>query len=85
MYLHLGRDVMVPFRDIVAIFDLDNTTASYRTRRFLELAQARGQVVDVWEDLPKSLVLCARNGEQTVYISQLAAATLLGRAESSLF
>ena len=31
MYLHLGQSVVVPHRDVVGIFDLDNTTWSRRT------------------------------------------------------
>ena len=38
MYLHLGQGVMVRDRDMIGIFDLDNTTWSFRTRRFLELS-----------------------------------------------
>ena len=52
MYLHLGQSVVVPFRDVVGIFDLDNTTASHRTRSFLTRAEKEGRVVNVSEDLP---------------------------------
>ena len=33
MYLHLGQGVVVPYRDVLALFDLDNTSASHLTRR----------------------------------------------------
>ena len=46
MYLHLGQSVVVPFRDVVGIFDLDNTTSSIHTRKFLERAEKEGRVVD---------------------------------------
>ena len=36
MYLHLGQNVMVRDGDILGIFDLDNTSWSFRTRRFLD-------------------------------------------------
>ena len=29
MYLHLGQGVVVPYRDVLALFDLDNTSASH--------------------------------------------------------
>ena len=67
MYLHLGQGVVVPYRDVLALFDLDNTSASHLTRRFLERAEQAGQVVNVAEDLPKSFVLCRpAGGEATV-------------------
>ena len=84
MYLHLGQGVVVPYRDVLALFDLDNTSASHLTRRFLERAEQAGQVVNVAEDLPKSFVLCRpAGGEATVYLSQLSTATLLRRAENN--
>ncbi|MPM70901.1 hypothetical protein SDC9_117862 [bioreactor metagenome] len=86
MYLHLGQSVVVPYRDVVGIFDLDNTSASHLTRKFLELAQRENRVVSVSDELPKSFVLCAeKDGPPTVYISQLSSATLLRRAESNSF
>ena len=86
MYLHLGQSVVVPYRDVVGIFDLDNTSSSHLTRAFLERAEKEGRVVNVSDDLPRSFVLCTRaRGNSTVYLSQLSAATLLRRAESNSF
>ena len=86
MYLHLGQSVVVRQTDIIGIFDLDNTTSSFRTRKFLERAEREGRTVAVSEDLPKSFVLC-QNGEEhsVIYLSQLSAATLRGRAEDNSF
>ena len=82
MYLHLGQAVVVPERDIIGIFDLDNASWSPRTRRFLERAEKEGRVVNAASDLPRSFVVCRKGkGEQVVYLSQLSSATLKGRAE----
>ena len=86
MYLHLGQGVVVPHRDVLGVFDLDNTSSSRLTRAFLERAEREGRVVDVSGDLPKSFALCrAREGPAVVYLSQLSAATLRGRVESGTF
>ena len=86
MYLNIGGDFSVRSESVVGIFDLDNTSASHLTRRFLERAEQAGQVVNVAEDLPKSFVLCRpAGGEATVYLSQLSTATLLRRAENNSF
>ena len=80
MYLHLGSSVVIRQRDVVGIFDLDNTTSSRITRDFLTQAQRAGRVV------PKSFLLCRDGaGETTVYLSQLSSATLLKRMESGGF
>ncbi|MCI8477637.1 MAG: DUF370 domain-containing protein [Oscillospiraceae bacterium] len=87
MYLHLGQSIVVPYRDIIGIFDLDNTSSSHLTRAFLEQAERQKEVINVSEELPKSFVLCCPKlrEKQAVYLSQLAPATLLRRAESNSF
>jgi len=84
MFLHLGMDTVVRMRDIVGIFDLENTTVSKLTRQFLADAEKGGRVVNVTPELPKSFVVCEHEGEETVYISQISAATLRGRATKNL-
>lgn len=83
MYLHLGQNVMVPEAAIIGIFDLDNTTWSFRTRRFLERAEREGRVAAVGDDLPRSFVLVQEeDGPPTVYITALSPAALSARAEA---
>lgn len=86
MYLHLGQSVVVRQKDIIGIFDLDNTTSSFRTRMFLERAEREGRAVTVTDDLPKSFVLCqGKDGNPLIYLSQLSSVTLRGRAENNSF
>ena len=86
MYLHLGKNVVVAYSEIVAICDLDNSSHSHITRAYLSAAEKSGQDVNVCDDLPKSFVLCQKpNGDQTLYLSQLASATLLKRANTLSF
>lgn len=84
MYLHLGQNVVVPETDVIGIFDLDNTTGSHTTRRFLNEAEKTRRVTTVSEELPKSFILCGKNGDFVVYLSQLSSQTLLKRSESFL-
>ena len=58
MYLHLGQNVVVPTKDVIGIFDLDNTTGSHITRAFLKNAEKAGQIVNISDDLPKSFIVC---------------------------
>lgn len=84
MYLHLGNNRVVRKADIVAVCDLDNTTGSRITRDYLARAEKNGDVVNLAEDLPKTFIVCEANGITTVYLSQLAAATLLRRSGTDL-
>lgn len=86
MYLHLGQEVVVRRRDIIGVFDMDNTTVSPHTRGFLKQAEKKKQVTYVSMDLPKSFVVCAprqRRRTQQVYIAQVAPATLKKRARGA--
>ena len=86
MYLYLGHSVAVPYREILGIFDLDNTSWAYKTREFLARCEQEGRVVPIGDDLPRSFVLVGDgNGPPTVYISPLSPVALLRRAESNSF
>ena len=85
MYLHIGQNVVVPTSSIIGIFDMDNSTSSHLTRAFLNRAEKEGRLINVWDDLPKSFVVCRSEGETIVYLSQLGTQTLLRRSESFSF
>ena len=80
MYLSIGHDMAVRESSIIGIFDMDNTSTSKRTRRFLELAQKDGAVVPC-DDLPKSFIVTTEYGMTRVYESTLSAATLEKRTK----
>ena len=80
MYLHLGQDTLVKTKDLIGIFDLDNTTVAGSTRGVLEKAEKTGRVVTVADDLPKTFVLCAKDRrDHRVYLSQISTSTLRKR------
>ncbi len=83
MYLNLGQEVIYK-NEIVGIFDLDTATVAEKTRSFLNRAERENKAVTLsYEDLPRSFIVTQKEAEteQTVYISQLTAATLLKRTE----
>ena len=81
-YLHIGMNVMVDLRRVIGIFDLDNTSTSKHTRRFLDGAEKEGVVQSACEDIPKSFVVCDHPyHRQIIYLSQLNSQTLLKRAQ----
>ena len=82
MYLHLGKGSIVNDREIVGIFDLDITSQSHLTRKYLSAAEKAGQVETACDDLPKSFVVCESGGKRRLILSQMAASPLLKRSES---
>ncbi len=79
MFLHLGGDVVVPLRDVVAIFDQELAAQSPAADEFLQTAKDEGLLVDVSAGHPKSFVLAA----DRVYLSQISSLTLKKRAENT--
>ena len=75
MYLSIGNDMAVRSSSIIGIFDLDNTSTSKRTRKYLDRAEREGEVIPR-DDLPKSFVLTAEYGFNRVHLTALNAATL---------
>ncbi len=86
MYLHLGEEVVVRKRDVIGVFDIENTTVSRQTRDFLNNAEKTGNVTYINYDLPKSFTVCAppKSAHDTaVYISPIAPRTLYKRTTTS--
>ena len=81
MFVHLGVDAVVKEDDIIGIFDLDSTTVSKHTRKFLNEAEKQKQVINVSFELPKSFILCGEKGKTKVFISQLSSSTLYKRSK----
>ncbi len=63
-------------KNIIGIFDIDNTSISKRGRTFLNMAQKSGQIEVLSSDIPKSFVIYKEKNEIKVFISQLTPATL---------
>lgn len=86
MLLNIGQDKMISDREIIGIFDLDNTTVSKATRDYINFSVKKNECVTVsMDDLPKSFIVCEKNGKRTVYISPYNTATVFKRLESKNF
>ena len=79
MYLNIGNEAILK-RQIVGIFDLDSATVKKNTRDTLTKLEKEGKTVTLTDDLPRSFIVTVNDqGEQTVYLSQFSAGTLMGR------
>ncbi|MDF2685171.1 MAG: hypothetical protein K0S55_352 [Clostridia bacterium] len=79
MYLHIGLNYLINTKHIVGIFDIENTSGSLLTRRFLAEAQNRYEIISVTEELPKSFIIYNEKGKTTVYLTQFSTVTLQKR------
>lgn len=80
MYLHLGQDTVINFKNIVGFFDIENTTVTKNTKEFLNKSTKDGKVINVSQEMPRSFIVCLENNREIVYISQISVATLRKRS-----
>jgi len=83
MYLHIGGDNVIDRRDIIGVFDIENSTVSNITREYLRKSEKNGRVITIMNDMPKSFIVINKDKEIYVYLSSLAPATLKKRFDGS--
>jgi len=78
MYLHLGSDVVIRNKDIIGIFDIENTSTGKITKDFLN--ENKNKLISVNFDMPKSFIVCKNgNNKDNIYVSPISVATLKKR------
>ncbi len=81
MYLHVGQNTTLTLDEIIGIFDLDNTTVSKRTKKYLEKADKQKRILNVATDIPKSFIVVSDEEKiDKIYLSQISPTTLEKRA-----
>ena len=81
MYIRIEDDAVVRGRDIVGIFDMDNTTVSRLGRNFLPSAEKNGLIINTTDDLPKSFVVTNARSATEVLISSVSSKILANRSK----
>lgn len=82
MYLHAGNNFVVNEKDIIGIFDMDNTTVSRQGRDFLPDAQRKGKIINASEGLPRSYIVTSTKNETKIYLSSISSKVLAKRSNS---
>lgn len=81
MYLHVGNKKSVRKKDIIGIFDLDTSTVSAITKRFIGKFERDGRVEYTDLDLPRSFLLVDEGDGYGVRLSRISTVGLKARAE----
>ena len=76
MFLHLGADVVVSLKRVIAILDLRSSATADATREFISLAHSEKKITDIAGGDAKSVVLT----DAEVYLSPISSLTLMKRA-----
>ena len=83
MFIHIGQDTVIIDKEIIGIFDMDNTTVMKKTIDYLNNAEKEKSVINVAPfELPKSFIVCQTPKGKRIYISPVSVGTVLRRIES---
>ncbi len=85
MYLHIGNGVSIKKENIIGIFDLDTSTVSKITKKFINKKQKEGKVEYTDQDLPRAFILCEKDNEEKVRLSRISTIGLKQRIENNFY
>ena len=80
MFLHLGRDLAIPVKEVIGIFALDSNKKNKDTSSFLQVTQEEGFVTHWVKGEANSFVLTTKG----VYLSSISSTTLGKRMREKL-
>lgn len=80
MYIHIGQDTVIVDKEIIGIFDMENTTTMKSTLDYLSKAEKNSQINNVAPyELPKSFIVCDTPENRKIHISPISVGTILKR------
>ena len=83
MFLHIGNEISVFYKDVIAVLDLETATTMRESREFLKICEEEGFLITVApNEMPKSVVIAEKDGQSAVYLSPIAASTIRKRYNS---
>ncbi len=81
MFLHVGEGRVLRKKEVVGIFDLENTSVSKKTREFLRKSESDKKIKYLGEEIPRTYIVTNSKKEKSVYMTQISVQTLNKRAE----
>ena len=82
MYLHIGNGKNVRKKDIIGIFDLDTSTISKITKKYISVNEKQKKLEYLDSDLPRSFLLVEEDKEYKIKLSRISSSGLLIRYEN---
>ena len=90
MFIHLGKDLVIPLRDVIAIIDAESALKSDYTKEFFRVAEEEGFIYSIVDKEVKSYIVTERvlktkgkrsaTRQSIIYTSNISSSTLYKRA-----
>lgn len=81
MYVHIGADFVLHKNDVLGIFDLDGIYLSQYMKEHLKSLENDNKLINISDDIPKSVVFAFLGGEEVAYMSSLSSKTIQNRKD----
>lgn len=80
MYVHIGKDVIVNSKNIIAILDIESLEKKKSLKEVLQNLKISDNIIDVSEENKKSLIILQKDSNIVGYISNISSNTIAKRA-----
>lgn len=78
MFLHIGKNSVVPVKDIIAIIDKKTSLDSYETKKLIDRIKKEGNM-DNSDNIDEKKIKTYIITHNTIYTSSISSSTLLKR------
>jgi len=82
MYLHIGNGESIKKENIIGIFDLDTSTVSKTTKKYINKKQKEGLIEYTDSDLPRAFILLVDKDGEKIKLSRISTSGLKQRIEN---
>ncbi len=79
MYVHIGKDTIIPSKEIITIIDLEKMLINKSMEKIEKELNIENKITDISEGNKKTLLLIENNKETKGYISNISSITLAKR------
>ena len=80
MYVHIGKDIVVHDKDIIAILDIKSLEKKKSLKKICQELKISDNIIEVSEENQKTLIIVQKEEGLKGYISNISSSTLGKRA-----
>ena len=76
MYIHIGKDIIINSKNVIAIFDIQTLEKKYSIENICKNLNISDNIIDISEGNKKTLIITNKNNKTKGYISNISSTTL---------
>lgn len=81
MYVHIGKDFLIPSNEIITILDLEKMLKNKKLENIIKELKLENNIINIADGNNKSLILLKKENKIEGYISNISSITLVKRIQ----